>query len=114
MTFKVGYLKIYVDECIHMNEDYQLETLTEILTALADPTRQEIIKIFFTRSELCANDIAGYFKLTRPTISHHLNLMRRLKILNSRKDGKEVYYSFNKDYVVKSVEGLLNLLKSCC
>ncbi len=97
-----------------MNDKLQLDIVTEILSALADPTRQEIIKIFYTKKELCANDIAANFKLTRPTISHHLNLMRRLKILNSRKERKEIYYSFNKEYVVGILEGLLSLLKGCC
>ncbi len=97
-----------------MNDNFQFELITEILSALADPTRQHILKIFFTHNELRANDIAGFFKQSRPTISHHLNLMKRLKILNSHKEGKEIYYSFNKEYVVETIEGLLNLLKGCC
>ncbi len=88
--------------------------LMEVLNALGDRTRQEIILFFYKNNEACVTDIAENFSLSRPTISHHLNLMRRSKILNSRKEGKEIYYSFNRDYVVSILENLTEFLKGCC
>ncbi len=85
-----------------------------MLNALSDATRQEILKVITSQKEICVNDIAGNFNLSRPTISHHLNLMRRVKLLNSRKEGKEIYYSFNKPYVIEILESYLNELKNCC
>jgi len=90
------------------------EECLEMLSALSDKTRQKIIALFYTNKELCVNDIAQNFNLSRPTISHHLNLMRRTKLLNSRKEGKEVYYSFNRDYVIQMMESILEDLKKCC
>jgi DNA-binding transcriptional ArsR family regulator len=86
----------------------------ELLHALSDGTRQEILTLFYSNRELCVNDIALNFSLSRPTISHHLNLMKRAKLLNARKEGKEVYYSFNRDYVIEFLESVLNNLKKCC
>ncbi|MBI5554615.1 MAG: winged helix-turn-helix transcriptional regulator [Elusimicrobia bacterium] len=86
----------------------------ELLRALSDKTRQEIIMIFADKKEVCVNDIAKKFILSRPTISHHLNLMKRAKLLNARKEGKEIYYSFNKSYVVKLMQSIVNNLKACC
>jgi ArsR family transcriptional regulator, arsenate/arsenite/antimonite-responsive transcriptional repressor len=86
----------------------------ELLNALSDVTRQEILKVISGQTEICVNDIAANFDLSRPTISHHLNLMRRVKLLNSRKEGKEIYYSFNKTYVINILESFLNELKKCC
>jgi len=85
----------------------------ELLTALSDETRQEIIMLFYTNNELCVNNIVENFELSRPTISHHLNLMKRAKLLNSRKEGKEIYYSFNRDYVIGVMESMLENLKKC-
>lgn len=96
-----------------MNNPIFTECL-ELLSALSDKTRQEIIIIFTTQKELCVKDIAKNFTLSRPTISHHLNVMRRAKILNSRKEGKEIYYSFNKVYVTKLMKEIINNLKECC
>lgn len=91
-----------------------LDEAREMLPALADRTRQEIVMLFYNQSEACVTDIARHFKLSRPTISHHLNLMRRAKILNSRKEGKEIYYSFNREYVIDTLNALVKLLRGCC
>lgn len=91
-----------------------IEECMEVIRALSDKTRQDIIAIFAEKEEACVNDIAGRFALSRPTISHHLNLMRRSGVLNARKEGKEVYYSFNREYVIGLLESLLASLRKCC
>ena len=91
-----------------------IENHLDIINALADKTRQEILLIFYSQKEANANDIAARFELSRPTISHHLNLMRRLNILNARKEGKQIYYSFNKPLVTGVLETLLSFFKNCC
>jgi DNA-binding transcriptional ArsR family regulator len=86
----------------------------DLQRALSDETRQRILALFTKEKELCVTDIANKFTLSRPTISHHLNMMKRVKLLNARKEGKEIYYSFNRDYVIKAMESFLNTLKKCC
>lgn len=86
----------------------------DILRVLADETRQKIIMVFVENKELCANDIASQFSLSRPTVSHHLNLMKRAKVLNSHKDGKEMYYSFNKKHVINLIRSVIKTLEKCC
>lgn len=98
---KDNYLSEECNECL------------ELLRALSDKTRQEIIMIFADKKEVYVTDIAKKFTLSRPTISHHLNLMKRAKLLNSRKEGKEIYYSLNKDYVIKLMSSILDGLKRC-
>ena len=93
---------------------YSIDECLEVMRALSDKTRQEIIMIFSESKEYCANDIAARFTLSRPAISHHLNLMRRAGLLNSRKSGKEVYYSFNKEYVLSLINSMTDLIKTCC
>jgi DNA-binding transcriptional ArsR family regulator len=98
-----------------MNEyTKQVEDILTVLQALNDPTRQEIIMLFQEKPEYCVTGIANQFKLSRPTISHHLNLMKRARILTSRKEGKEIYFSFNKDFVIGQLEMLVRYLKGCC
>ncbi len=94
---------------------YSVDAFLELLRALSDENRQKIIRLFFSQKEITVNDIASNFTLSRPTISHHLNLMRRAKLLNARKEGKEVYYSVNKEYVVGLFEAFLeSFKKNCC
>ncbi|NJD01044.1 MAG: winged helix-turn-helix transcriptional regulator [Ruminiclostridium sp.] len=117
----IGFLLWYhVDMIKHiktseqLNNKYLLEECNECLElfhALSDKTRQEIVKIFADIKEVCVTDIAKKFTLSRPTISHHLNLMKRSKLLNSRKEGKEIYYSLNKDYIIKLFSSILDSIK---
>jgi DNA-binding transcriptional ArsR family regulator len=93
---------------------YLCEECGDFFTAFADITRQEIIMIFVTEKELCVNDIANKFTLSRPTISHHLNLLKRAKILNSRKNGKEIFYSINKPYIKEMLTSVLKAIDNCC
>lgn len=114
--FFIGY---HVNMIKHVNKKkppapFDLEECMEVLRALSDRTRQEIISVFAEKGEVCAGDMAARFTLSRPAISHHLNLMRRSGLLSARRDGKEVYYSFNKDYVTGLLETLLSSLKGCC
>jgi DNA-binding transcriptional ArsR family regulator len=85
----------------------------EMLVALTDVTRLKIIALFYENTELCVTTIADQFELTRPTISHHLNLMKRAKLLKTRKEGKEIYYSFNREYVIQAMESVLESMKKC-
>lgn len=96
------------------NNEFDNVLVLDLLNALNDSTRQQVLMLFEKKCEYCVNEIAQQFKLSRPTVSHHLNLMKRAKLLKSRKDGKEVYYSLNKEYVVNVLESLVNLLKGCC
>jgi DNA-binding transcriptional ArsR family regulator len=84
-----------------------------MLVALTDVTRLKIIALFYENSELCVTAIAEQFELTRPTISHHLNLMKRAKLLKTRKEWKEIYYSFNREHVIQTMESVLESMKKC-
>ena len=66
----------------------------QVVWALSDETRIEILEVI-GKKELNATDIANKCTLSRPTISHHLQILKRAKILESRKEGKEIYYSVN-------------------
>lgn len=85
-----------------------------LFSVLSDGTRQEIIALFAKKKEMRANDVADNFSLSRPTISHHLNLMKKSDILISRKTGKEIYYSLNKKHLIVKLNSLLTNLKKYC
>jgi DNA-binding transcriptional ArsR family regulator len=84
----------------------------DLLTALADPMRQDLVQLL-ARAELNVSEIAERVTLSRPTVSHHLNLLRRAGLLRVRKQGREMYYRLNKEPIVVTLQGLLNSL-TCC
>jgi DNA-binding transcriptional ArsR family regulator len=80
-------------------------------SALGDTTRQQIMLVFEPGEEICVNDIARLFKLSRPAISHHLKVLRDARLLKCEKRGKEVYYWVNQKYfteVLQTVESFVS------
>ena len=84
----------------------------DLLIALAEPMRQDLVQLL-ARGELNVSDIAERVTLSRPTVSHHLNLLRRAGLLRVRKQGREMYYRLNKEPIVATLQGLLDSL-TCC
>ena len=68
--------------------------------AMADETRQRILEMLLEQ-EMCVGDIVAAFAISQPTISHHLNVLKQLGLLTSRKQGRQVYYAANRDNVVQ-------------
>ncbi|HMM21047.1 MAG TPA: metalloregulator ArsR/SmtB family transcription factor [Selenomonadales bacterium] len=64
----------------------------EIFKALGDPVRLEIIKLLLGK-ELCVCDILSAFKVSQPTISHHLKALKYAGLVNDQREGKWIYYS---------------------
>ena len=65
-----------------------------ICKALGDENRVQIIKML-TGGELCACKILEAFNITQPTLSHHMKILTDCNLVNSRKEGKWIYYSIN-------------------
>ena len=72
----------------------------EFCRALADETRQRILEMLLER-EMCVGDIAEAFPMSQPTISHHLDVLKRLGLVTHRKEGKLVYYATDRERVAR-------------
>jgi ArsR family transcriptional regulator, arsenate/arsenite/antimonite-responsive transcriptional repressor len=69
--------------------------------ALGDETRQRILEILQAEGEKCVNDLVDVFNVSQPTISHHLNFLKQVNLVTSRRDGKQIYYRANKDNIME-------------
>lgn len=74
---------------------------TTMFQALADSTRLKILELLKRETELCVSDIAKHFEMKQPSISHHLDVLKRAGLVSSDKRGREVYYSFNKEAILE-------------
>jgi len=72
----------------------------EFCKAMADDTRQRILEMLL-EGEMCVSDIVEAFQISQPTVSHHLDVLKRFGLVASRKVGKQVFYSINHDNVVR-------------
>src|SRR6185437_11612711 len=66
--------------------------LADTFRALADPTRVSIV-LSLLRQELCTCDLAAITGVTESAVSQHLRVLRRLRLVKSRREGRLVFYS---------------------
>lgn len=83
-----------------MLDDNNIFQLSETFGALSDPTR---VKILFALScsELCVCDISAVLNMSISAISHQLRVLRNMRLVKFRKEGKMVYYSLDDAHIVK-------------
>ena len=74
--------------------------LADLFSALSDPTRLRIISILLD-NELNVGDIASQLAMTESAVSHQLRGLRQLRLVRSRKNGRQVYYALDDDHVAK-------------
>ncbi len=73
-------------------------SMADIFKALSDPTR---VKILYALSvtELCVCDIANLLGKSVSAVSHQLRVLRNMKLVKFRRDGKIAYYSLDDDHI---------------
>ena len=99
---KCEYLFVYEDtvkKVINdMPEEEKLYDLAELFKIFGDSTRIKILYALF-EAELCVCDIAQLLKVSQTAVSHQLRVLKTNKLVKSRKDGKNVFYSLADDHV---------------
>src|SRR5574341_108904 len=72
----------------------------EFAKALADETRQKIMALCCCRW-LSVGEIVEALNVTQPTVSHHLSLLRSARLVNVRREGKQVFYTLDQGRMVE-------------
>lgn len=68
--------------------------LNDTFKALSDPTRRQILHLL-QQGDLTAGEIAGHFNISKPSISHHLQILKQAGLVLDRRQGQNIYYSLN-------------------
>ena len=74
------------------------EEVSNLFKILGDQTRVRIL-FLLENKELCVTDICINLEMTKSAISHQLRVLKDSKLLRSKRDGKEIYYTLNDDHV---------------
>ncbi len=88
-----------------MKGERAFNEIAETFKLLGDPTRTKIL-FALSREELCVCDLANLLGLSASAVSHQLRLLRSVKVVKFRKEGKMVYYSLDDSHI-------LNLFTEC-
>ena len=84
--------------------------MKNLFKALNDQTRRRILELL-KEKELSAGEIADNFDITKPSISHHLDILKRADLISSQKKGQFVLYSLNTTILEDLIAWILTLKK---
>ena len=95
-TERCDFIHAHLDviEKVHeqMPEDEILYDLAELFKIFGDTTRIKILYVLL-ESEMCVCDLAEILGMTQSAISHQLRVLKQMKLVKNRREGKTVYYS---------------------
>lgn len=84
--------------------------MNEVFKALNDPARREILKML-QKQDMTAGEIAAKFDMTAPSISHHLDKLKRAGLVTTLKQGQYIHYSINTTIIDDILQYILTLKK---
>jgi ArsR family transcriptional regulator len=84
--------------------------MNDIFKALNDATRREILELLKTKN-LSAGEIADQFNMSKPSISHHLDILKRADLITSEKSGQFIFYSINTTIMEDVLQWILTFKK---
>jgi ArsR family transcriptional regulator len=90
-----------------------LQNITDyvnILRALASPERLSILEAIEQDGELTVSEVQKRLYMEQSTASHHLNLMKKASILNCHKEGRNIFYGIDENYLKNFYQDFLKKL----
>lgn len=84
--------------------------MNALFKALNDETRRQIVELL-KEKDMNAGEIADHFTMSKPSISHHLDILKRADLITSEKKGQFVEYSLNTSILEDLISWILTLKK---
>lgn len=78
--------------------------------ALADPTRRKILQML-SEKDLNAGEIAQAFNMKKPSISHHLNILKTAELVSAERDGQNIIYTINSSVMQELITELMGMFQ---
>lgn len=82
----------------NLTDEETAQRLAETFAALSDSTRLRIVEAL-AQEELCVCDLSATLGLSQSGTSHHLRMLRNLRLVKYRRAGRLVYYSLDDDHI---------------
>lgn len=78
--------------------DDLLAEVVETFKALSDPTRAQLV-FLLTEGEFSVNELSQQVPVSASAVSHHLAKLRAIRLVRTRRDGNQVFYSIDDSHV---------------
>jgi len=84
--------------------------MDNLYKALADKTRRKILELL-KKSDMTVNEIGKYFPITGASLSHHLDILKRARLVISEREGQFIRYSLNVSVFEEVMKNIISLLQ---
>lgn len=85
-----------------------MSPINDSFKALSDPTRRKILQLL-RQKNLTAGEIADHFTISKPSISHHLSILKHADLIQDERQGQNIMYYLNTTVVDDLLGWFLNL-----
>lgn len=92
-----------------MRMEVSIMSLNAVFKALSDATRRDILHML-QKGDLTAGEIANQFAMTKPSISHHLSILKQANLVQDLRKGQNIYYSLNTTVFQEAMGWFLEML----
>ena len=83
--------------------------MNTLFKALNDPTRRKILKILQNK-DCTAGEIADAFNISKPSISHHLDVLKRADLIRGERNGQFITYSINTTVLEEAANWFIDII----
>jgi len=87
-----------------------MKNLGTIFAALSDPTRRRVLESLKT-ADLTPSEMLERITVTQPTLSHHLDILKRAELVKTTREGQFIRYSLNMTIFEMALEYMASLTK---
>ncbi|MCI8590705.1 MAG: helix-turn-helix transcriptional regulator [Clostridiales bacterium] len=93
-----------------MLPDELLLSVAGLFKVIGDPTRTRIV-LALNKRELCVSDLSTVLDMTKSAVSHQLSTLKQNKIVKSRREGVNIFYSLDDQHITDIIELALTHMK---
>lgn len=87
-----------------------IDDMSILFSTFSDPTRLKIL-LALEKMELCGCDLCAITGATKSAVSHQMRILKMTKLVQSRKQGKQVFYSLADQHVVQILKAAIEHVK---
>jgi len=87
-----------------------MKDLSELFKAFSDPTRREILDLLKGK-DMSPSEILEKIDIAQPTLSHHLDILKRANLISGEREGQFIKYSLNMSVFQMAIEYMTKFIK---
>lgn len=84
--------------------------MDNVFKALSDKNRRKILEVL-KQKDMTVQEISGYFSISGPTLSHHLDILKRANLVISQRHGQFILYSLNTSVLEELIKVFIGIFR---